>query len=366
MDDTLLLSAPQSALLAGYEAVLLLTAAPEEAAAIHLANGQTLQAWAAVLPEIRKRSTQESIWRLAFEALALDPSLFPAEELAVQFAEVFGRSAPVPLAMSSPPPQDNKTKPATGLLPWIHWPATINSALAQKMAASWKTLSKHNTQLRFELSYVKGIDPAATPVLFHALEELHRAGVRFVWAGLEAGLEALTTPEHVHVPESSLLQILWLSALGRHDDAEAMTFAHAEQFETVPPDWCLSHPGTVSASETSSSTASMATTDAEPAGSESSTPLRVDALAPAEVSLALTAKLLAHLQHRQGEFHLGCQQLRRWPLQALTALALQLGTAPYRQLKLHFVAAPLWLSLAADIADLYPPHVNFTLREPWC
>ncbi|WP_157667779.1 STAS domain-containing protein [Comamonas serinivorans] len=218
-----------------------------EEIAILYANGETTAAEEALLrmisPTGGRRESAES-WMTLFDLYRATGQHLRFDDVGIEFAAVFGRSAPVwysvPDQLAARGAQvDDEPAPAGSNT--SHW--TANSSLSMQNLALLDTLPQRvEPPWRLDWRYVKRIDPGCAQALAHKLNawaDDRQVKLRFV--GADNALRLLT--ELTPVADASVPQDLWalrlamMRILGLMDDFELNALNFCVTFEVSPPAW---------------------------------------------------------------------------------------------------------------------------------
>lgn len=218
-----------------------------EEAAIRFANGDVAGAEAGLLELVRDGGSRHSdldTWLTLFDLYRASHQQDKFDDAAIDFADLFGRSAPqwalvteVVAAGSAPAPLSAPAPVVSGLFHWV-CPSVIGT---QSIAALNASLQRNPAPWRIDWRHLKTIEPAALPGLIDVLKRWggQSGGVKFL--GDDRLLAVLTerspTDDRAADPQWWDARLALLRVLGEMDEFELVALNYCVTYEVSPPAW---------------------------------------------------------------------------------------------------------------------------------
>jgi len=217
-----------------------------EEAAIRYANGDVAGAEAGLLKLLADPATRgrQDAWLTLFDLYRATGEQDKFDDVAIDFAGYFGRSAPqwtldaVPSSVQAPLMSGMASVAPTGAL--AHW--TAPSVLGvQSVATLNATLERHAPPWRVDWRYMKALEPAVAPMLAETLERWADMPVSLKFIGGEQLMELLA--ERAPTDDRSADPIWWaarlalLRLMGEMDEFELVALKYCVTYEVSPPAW---------------------------------------------------------------------------------------------------------------------------------
>ena len=217
-----------------------------EEAAIRFANGDVAGAEAGLmelLGDAGSRHQDIDTWLTLFDLYRASHQQDKFDDAAIDFADLFGRSAPQwalitdPTELASPAPTIQAAPVTSGLFHWSS-PSTIGT---QSIAALNASLQRNPPPWRIDWRHVKAIEPAALPAL---LEVLNRwgdtsSGLKFLGDDrlLSVLMDQSPTDDRGVDPQWWEARLALLRVQGEMDEFELVALNYCVTYEVSPPPW---------------------------------------------------------------------------------------------------------------------------------
>ena len=218
-----------------------------EEAAIRFANGDVdgaEQGLLALIGEGGEHQNEVDTWLTLFDLYRASGEQLKFDELSVQFAARFGRSAPqwmrgveggaaaaIPKKITAPAPTPSGH---------VHW--TCPSALgAQSLATLNASISRAASPWRIDWRYLKSIDPATLPALTEIFNRWADTDGRFKFLGTDVLLQLLEesapTENRDVDPQWWKVHLALLRVLDEMDEFDMVALNYCITYEVSPPPW---------------------------------------------------------------------------------------------------------------------------------
>lgn len=217
---------------------------PVQEVAMYWARGDEETAIATLDQFLADNAAPKEAWWVLFDMLRARGDRRRFEEAALAYALRFGCSPPA----LAPAHEQAKAGPPLLLLP-ERLDVAAMSALQDKALR----LAKVSGALRLDASRLRVVEPGGAALFLALLKKLIDKGVRFQWRRLDLALGAIERARAAEADDRALweLEIVWRTAAGQGEQAEALVLSFAETFEAIPPVW-MSEPERVGCETTAS------------------------------------------------------------------------------------------------------------------
>ncbi len=218
-----------------------------EEAAIRFANGDVAGAEAGLLELLREGGSRHSdldTWLTLFDLYRASHQQDKFDDAAIDFADLFGRSAPQWALVTEIVPTGSTPAPLTAPAPVVsglfHWvcPSVVGT---QSIAALNASLQRNPSPWRIDWRHLKTIEPAALPGLIDVLKRWggQPGGVKFL--GDERLLAVLTerspTDDRSADPQWWDARLALLRVQAEMDEFELVALNYCVTYEVSPPAW---------------------------------------------------------------------------------------------------------------------------------
>ncbi|MBI5781614.1 MAG: STAS domain-containing protein [Rhodocyclales bacterium] len=209
---------------------LFLSRDPVQEAAMYWARGDEEAAIATLERFLADNTAPKEAWWVLFDMLRARGERRRFEEAALAYALRFDCSPPA-LA-----PAEERTPAGP---PLLLLPERLDAATAAALQDKALRLAKVSGSLRLDASRLRLIEPAGAALFLALLKKLADKEVRFQWRRLDLALGAIERARSVAADDRAMweLEIVWRTAAGQLDQAEALVLSFAETFEAIPPVW---------------------------------------------------------------------------------------------------------------------------------
>ena len=216
-----------------------------EEAAIRFANGDVEgaeQGLLALIGEGGEHQDEVDTWLTLFDLYRASGEQLKFDELSVQFAGRFGRSAPQWSRGANGGPAIPKkiTAPAPTPTGQVHW--TCPSALgAQSLATLNASIARAASPWRIDWRYLKSIDPVTLPALTEIFNRWADTDGRFKFLGTDVLLQLLEenapTENRDVDPQWWKTHLALLRVLDEMDEFDMVALNYCITYEVSPPPW---------------------------------------------------------------------------------------------------------------------------------
>ena len=203
---------------------------PVQEVAMYWARGDEEAAIATLERFLADNAASKEAWWVLFDMLRARGERRRFEEAALAYALRFDCSPPA----LAPAEERIQAGPPLLLLP-----ERLDAAAMSSLQDKALRLAKVSGSLRLDASRLRLIEPAGAALFLALMKKLINKGVRFQWRRLDLALSAIERARSAAADDRALweLEIVWRTAAGQLDRAEALVLAFAETFEAIPPVW---------------------------------------------------------------------------------------------------------------------------------